>query len=108
MAEQVDRDHAISALGHLRRQPVVHAPVHEQAVNQDQGSVALAVDVVSDPVAAVVEEPSRVSHQGGEVYLRLAGAGAGAGAGAKGARSHGRATLSAPSTARVAGALFSV
>ena len=75
VAEQVDGDHPVSARGHLRRQAVVHAPVHEQAVNQDQGPLALAVDVVGDAVAAVAEGPVGVSHEGSGVYLRPAGAG---------------------------------
>ena len=55
VAEQVDGDHAVAARGHLRSQAVVHAAVHQQAVNQDQRPVALAVDVVGDAVAAVEE-----------------------------------------------------
>jgi hypothetical protein len=55
VAEQVHRDHAIAAPCHLRRQPVVHAPVHEQAVHEDEGALAVAVLVVRDPVAVIAE-----------------------------------------------------
>ena len=51
MAQQVDADHPVATLGHLRRQAVEHPPVHQQAVNQDQRTVALAVDVVGEAVS---------------------------------------------------------
>ena len=55
VAEQVDGDHPVAARGHLRRQAVEHAPVHQQPVDQDERAVALAVIVVGDPVAVVAE-----------------------------------------------------
>ena len=41
---------------------VVHAPVHQQPVNQDERAVALAVDVVGDAVAAVAEGAVGIGH----------------------------------------------
>jgi hypothetical protein len=55
MAEHVDADHPVAARGQLRPEAVEHAPVHQQAVDQDQDPIALAVGVVLDPVALVVE-----------------------------------------------------
>ena len=106
--EEVDGDHAVATLRHRRRQSVVHAPIHEQAVDQDEGAVALAVDLVDDAVAAEQKGVAYVGHEGGGVYSRPAGAGAGSDGGDRVPRSHGRATCSADRMARVAGALLRV
>ena len=55
VAEQVDADHPVAALGQRRRQTLEHAAVHQQAVDEDQHPVALSVGVVLDPVALVEE-----------------------------------------------------
>ena len=55
VAEQVDADHPVAALGQLRPQPLEHAPVHQQPVDQHQHPLALPVGVVLDPVALVAE-----------------------------------------------------
>ena len=50
MAEQVDGDDSVAASRQLRAQPLVHAPVHEQPVHEDDHAITLAVDVVGDPM----------------------------------------------------------
>ena len=77
VAEQVDADHPVAALGQRRPELLEHVPVHQQAVGEDDRPLALAVLVEADPVFLI------------------------------GQRSHGLLVFSAPSTARVAGARLS-
>ena len=102
VAEEVDDDHAVPARRDLRGEPVVHAPVHQQPVNEDEHTISLTVDLVLDPVAVIAERPL-VGHGGGPVYSTLTGADAGSPA----ARCHGREARSALRTARVPGARLS-
>ena len=55
MAEQVDADHPVAALSQGRPQPLEHTAVHQQAVDEDQDPLALAVGVELDPVSLVAE-----------------------------------------------------
>ena len=101
MPEEVEADDAVAARGHLGAE-ALHAPVHQQPVDQHQHAVALAVHLVGEVVPVVVAER-------GHDPERLFGAQEGAtAAGSDGARSHGREARSAPRIARVAGALLSV
>ena len=54
VAEQVDADHPVAALGKRRAEPVEHVPVHQQAVDEDdRRRSALAVPIR-------VLEPARI------------------------------------------------
>jgi hypothetical protein len=55
VAEQVDADHPVPAPRHRRPQPLEHAAVHQQAVDEDQHALAVPVGVVLDPVTLVAE-----------------------------------------------------
>ena len=50
VAEQVDADHPVAARGQRRPQPLEHAPVHQQPVDEHEQPLALPVGVVLDPV----------------------------------------------------------
>ena len=60
VAEQVDADHPVAALGQRRPQAREHLAVHQQAVGEDDDAVTLPVGVVPDPVAVVAELGHRV------------------------------------------------
>jgi hypothetical protein len=55
VAEHVDADHPVAAIGQLRPQPLEHAPVHQQPVDEHEQPLPLAVGVVLDPVPFVAE-----------------------------------------------------
>ncbi len=46
VAEQVDADHPVAGRGQFRPQPLEHAPVHQQPVDEDEHALALPVGVV--------------------------------------------------------------
>ena len=97
VAEEVDRDNAVAARGKLRAEPLVHAPVHQQAVREHDHAVALAVDVVGDLVSRVAKRALLGSHAR-QVYEE---------AWAASTRSQGREARSALSTARTPAARLS-
>ena len=86
----------LPALGELRAEALEHRAVHQQAVDQDDDPVALAVLVVDDRVALEAE----LAHRRESIWPRASAPPA--------ARSQGFDAVSAPRIARVAGALLSV
>ena len=53
VAEQIHRHHAIAPGGDVRRERVVHAPVHQQPVNQHEDAISRPADVIGDAVPVV-------------------------------------------------------
>ena len=68
VAEQVERDDAVAALGERLRELGVHALVEQQAVHQHGHARALAVGGVGEPVAAQLERAlDGMGHRGRSV-----------------------------------------
>ena len=70
VAEQVERDDAVPALGERLRQRLVHALGEQQAVQQDRQARALAVDRVGQPLAVEREAAHRLIRLGRMPVIR--------------------------------------
>jgi hypothetical protein len=56
VAQQIEANHAIPPRRDLGGEALVHAPVHQQPVDQNQGAIASPEDVVGDFVLVLVPE----------------------------------------------------
>jgi hypothetical protein len=60
--EQVERQHAVAALGQRDGERVVHVAAEQQPVQQDDDAPAVAVRAVGEPAAAMAEASVPASH----------------------------------------------
>ena len=66
MAEQVEADHPVAALRQRRPQSLEHAAIHQQAMDEDDRAIAIAVFVEADPVSLVAQLAHR-RHQSKDI-----------------------------------------